>query len=323
MLSDETNSLAPLDAFQAGVRNVCGQFLVSPPDGGRDMRGLITLKQRQALAVAVVRNSAARINRDWRCIRQDSAEHLFLVLQKSGHSVMRQGDADVRLAPGDFIMIDSAYPSRFLYGDSGSLQYSVHLNRSEFAHRFGTAALGGCPIPGSTEIGMALRATIDRLVNSEDAAAAQQHFIGEAFFNLMGAYLCGLEAGTLASARTSDELLVTKARAYIRQRFRDPACTPASVASAMGVSLRALQRRFQAAGLSLSECLIATRLDYVCNRLMAQKSAGTSERISTIAFDAGFNDLSYFNRQFRARFRVPPGEYRLHAATSSAKNPTQ
>ena len=248
-----------------------GSFLVSPPDGARDMRGLITLKQRQALAVAVVRNSAARINRDWRCIRQDSAEHLFLVLQKSGHSVMRQGDADVRLAPGDFIMIDSAYPSRFLYGDSGSLQYSVHLNRSEFAHRFGTAALGGCPIPGSTEIGMALRATIDRLVNSEDAAAAQQHFIGEAFFNLMGAYLCGLEAGTLASARTSDELLVTKARAYIRQRFRDPACTPASVASAMGVSLRALQRRFQAAGLSLSECLIATRLEYVCNRLMPRR----------------------------------------------------
>ena len=322
MLSDETNSLAPLDAFQAGVRNVCGQFLVSPPEGARDIRGLITLKQRQALAVAVVRNSAARINRDWRCIRQDSAEHLFLVLQKSGHSVMRQGDADVRLAPGDFIMIDSAYPSRFLYGDSGSLQYSVHLNRSEFAHRFGTAALGGCPIPGSTEIGMALRATIDRLVNAEDAAA-QQHFIGEAFFNLMGAYLCGLEAGSLASSRTSDELLVAKARAFIRQRFRDPECTPASVASAMGVSLRALQRRFQAAGSSLSDCLISTRLDYVCDRFTGQKYAGTSERISSIAFDAGFNDLSYFNRQFRARFRVPPGEYRLHAATSSAKNPTQ
>lgn len=322
MPSDETNSLAPLDAFQAGVRNVCGQFLVSPPDGARDMRGIITLKQRQALAVAVVRNSAARINRDWRCIRQDSAEHLFLVLQKAGHSVMRQGDADVRLAPGDFIMIDSAYPSRFLYGDSGSLQYSVHLNRAEFAHRFGTCALGGCPIPGSTDIGMALRATIDRIVDGE-GAAAQQHFIGEAFFNLMGAYLCGMEAGDLPSSETSNELLMAKARAYIRQRFRDPECTPADVAAAMGISLRALQRRFQAAGSSLSECLIGARLDYVCQRLMAQETAGTSDRISTIAFDAGFNDLSYFNRQFRARYRVPPGEYRLHAATPSAKSVTQ
>ena len=43
MLSDETNSLTSLDAFQAGVRNVCGQFLVSPPEGARDIRGHISV----------------------------------------------------------------------------------------------------------------------------------------------------------------------------------------------------------------------------------------------------------------------------------------
>ena len=80
------------------------------------------------------------------------------------------------------------------------------------------------------------------------------------------------------------------------------------------VSLRALQRRFQAAGSSLSECLIGARLDYVCQRLMAQETAGTSDRISTIAFDAGFNDLSYFNRQFRAEKGMTPRDFRRRFA---------
>lgn len=317
----ETSSLVSLEVFQAGVRDVCGNFQVLPPQGGRDMRGIITLNRRQALSVAVVENSAAEIDRDWRCIRQDSAEHLFLVLQKAGHSVMRQGDAEIRLAPGDFMMIDSAYPSHFVYGASGSVQYSVHLNRADFAHRFGTCALGGCSIPGASAIGLAMRATIDRVLEAE-GAVPQQHFVSEAFFNLMGAYLCSLEDGELPSAASSSDLLVARTRAYIGQRFRDPDCTPAAVAEAMGVGLRALQRRFQAEGSSLSECLIGARLDYVRQRLHGQE-ATVGERISTIAFDAGFNDLSYFNRQFRARFNASPGEYRLHMVSPSPKSLTQ
>jgi AraC-like DNA-binding protein len=33
-------------------------------------------------------------------------------------------------------------------------------------------------------------------------------------------------------------------------------------------------------------------------------------RISDIAFDCGFNDLSYFNRCFRRRFGAPPTQFR-------------
>ncbi|MCR4265466.1 helix-turn-helix domain-containing protein [Nitratireductor sp. ZSWI3] len=317
----ETHGLVSLDAFQAGVRDVCGNFLVLPPAGGRDMRGRITLNRRHALSVAVVDNSAAEIDRDWRCIRQDSAEHLFLVLQKTGHAVMRQGDAEVRLKPGDFMMIDSAYPSHFVYGDGGSRQYSVHLNRADFAHRFGTCALGGCSIPGASAIGRAMRATIDRILAAE-GIAPRQRVVSEAFFDLMGSYLCSLEEGELPSAATSGDLLLARTRAYIKHRFRDPDCTPAAVAEAMGVSLRALQRRFQAEGSSLSECLIRARLDYARQRLLCQDASG-GERISTIAFDSGFNDLSYFNRRFRARFQASPGEYRLRTVSPSPKSLTQ
>jgi AraC-like DNA-binding protein len=35
--------------------------------------------------------------------------------------------------------------------------------------------------------------------------------------------------------------------------------------------------------------------------------------VSAIAFDAGFNDLSHFNRAFRQRFGVTPSEIKAAA----------
>jgi AraC-like DNA-binding protein len=39
-------------------------------------------------------------------------------------------------------------------------------------------------------------------------------------------------------------------------------------------------------------------------------------KIATIALDAGFGDLSYFNRTFRRRFGVAPSELRAAADTT-------
>jgi AraC-like DNA-binding protein len=43
-------------------------------------------------------------------------------------------------------------------------------------------------------------------------------------------------------------------------------------------------------------------------RISGPLSAGRS--ITAVAFEAGFNDLSYFNRTFRRRFGLTPSEAR-------------
>ena len=40
-------------------------------------------------------------------------------------------------------------------------------------------------------------------------------------------------------------------------------------------------------------------------------------RIADIAYEAGFNDLSYFNRMFRRRFALAPGEVRAQLSWSA------
>ncbi|CDX19697.1 AraC family transcriptional regulator [Mesorhizobium sp. ORS 3324] len=59
------------------------------------------------------------------------------------------------------------------------------------------------------------------------------------------------------------------------------------------------------AGMTPYQFLLRTRLHRAAVRLRA-----SHEAISTIAFDAGFNDLSTFNRRFRREMGRTPGAYR-------------
>ena len=51
---------------------------------------------------------------------------------------------------------------------------------------------------------------------------------------------------------------------------------------------------------------LATRLNELRLRRAAELLTLTERRISDIAFECGFNDLSYFNRSFRRRFGLTP-----------------
>ncbi|MBR0826467.1 helix-turn-helix transcriptional regulator [Bradyrhizobium manausense] len=84
----------------------------------------------------------------------------------------------------------------------------------------------------------------------------------------------------------------------------------AIVAARHGVSPRYVQMLFADQGLSFSQALLNERLNGAYAALSTQ-SAGLI--ISTIAFNAGFNDLSRFHRAFRRRFGATPGEIRKAA----------
>ena len=65
---------------------------------------------------------------------------------------------------------------------------------------------------------------------------------------------------------------------------------------------------FAADGSSFTEFMIERRLDRAHQMLIDPQTIG--RMISTIAFAAGFNDLSHFNRTFRRRFGTTPSETR-------------
>ncbi|BCG88125.1 AraC family transcriptional regulator [Mesorhizobium sp. 113-3-9] len=68
----------------------------------------------------------------------------------------------------------------------------------------------------------------------------------------------------------------------------------------------------QVAGMTPYQFLLKTRLHRAAVRLRLSDDA-----ISAIAFDAGFNDLSTFNRRFRRVMGETPGDYRARRSSSS------
>jgi AraC-like DNA-binding protein len=82
----------------------------------------------------------------------------------------------------------------------------------------------------------------------------------------------------------------------------------ASIAAHLCVTPRYLQRLFEEDGITFSEFLLTQRLAQAHRRLCEPDAIHAA--ISTIAYDTGVGDLSYFNRRFRRLYGLTPREVR-------------
>jgi AraC-like DNA-binding protein len=94
----------------------------------------------------------------------------------------------------------------------------------------------------------------------------------------------------------------------VLENLHDRGLSIASAARHACVSPKQVQRLFQQTSATFSEFVLEQRLLLAYRRLSAPGARW--EKISAVALDAGFGDLSYFNRSFRKRFGVTPSEWR-------------
>ena len=87
----------------------------------------------------------------------------------------------------------------------------------------------------------------------------------------------------------------------LQRHFSEPDFSAQKLAAEAGLSERYVNELFYEAGASFT-----TRLNELRMRKAADLLARKEGRISDIAFECGFNDLSYFNRCFRRRFGLTP-----------------
>jgi AraC-like DNA-binding protein len=98
------------------------------------------------------------------------------------------------------------------------------------------------------------------------------------------------------------------AKAFIVSHCHRRDLSVGSVAASLNVTPRYVQRLFEADGTTFSEFLTGQRLARA-HRLLCEPGSSPNA-ISTIAYDAGFGDLSYFNRRFRRQYGLTPREVR-------------
>ena len=108
---------------------------------------------------------------------------------------------------------------------------------------------------------------------------------------------------TVAAARLAAAL------ADINRSFTEPGLTLAAVALRQGVSPRYLQRLFEQSGMPFTARVNELRLQRAFIMLLS-KQHNRGRPISEIAWQAGFSNVSHFNRLFRKRFGDTPSGIR-------------
>lgn len=97
-------------------------------------------------------------------------------------------------------------------------------------------------------------------------------------------------------------------RAYIETRLHEPDLTPQVIATAYGISARALYLLFDGEPDAVAGWILNRRLERIYKDLQSPDLA--SMNIADIAFKHGFRNAAHFSRRFRQKFGVSPRDVR-------------
>ena len=120
------------------------------------------------------------------------------------------------------------------------------------------------------------------------------------------------DAAEIAKNRGLRAARLREIKADIAVKLADPKLSVEWVALRQRVSSRYIQMLFEQEGTTFSQYLIGQRLARAYRLLTDSRFADRS--ITSVAFDAGFSDLSYFNRTFRRCYGGTPSEVRAEGA---------
>jgi len=173
-------------------------------------------------------------------------------------------------------------------------------------------------IPRGTGMLRLLRSYVDTVFN--DPALAMPRLR-----QLITAQLCDLVAVTLGATRDAGAVAEGRGiraarlgaiKSDIEAHLTAGDLYPRAVAKRQQISDSYIRKLFESEGTSFSQFVLARRLKRAHRMLMDPGWANRS--IASIAFDAGFGDLSYFNRTFKRCYGATPSELR-GAAVSEDK----
>lgn len=227
-------------------------------------------------------------------------DHIGILFELAGSEIVRQGDREATLKPGDFVIWDSSQAMEFRVLEP--LQKMTILAPKSKMRRFLPAIddIAGMRIDGTSSlgplVGAYLRQLLEGLTTLEDE---HLRMVADTTLELVAA---GVGAQTKVNPDGGTELF-ERIRSHILQRLADPDLTPPDIARANGISLRYLHKLFSTRGLSVSRWILKQRLER-CRKTL--ETEGPSRSITDIALGLGFNDVSHFSRSYRAEFGISP-----------------
>jgi AraC-like DNA-binding protein len=245
---------------------------------------------------------------------QDGDDSLgFLISQSRQLDATHQG-REIRLGLGDATMMQASAPGGI--GSRESFRFlEVMIPPAEWEARgaYIGDAIMQCFLRQSDAMRL-LRGYIRSLETTRLAASADGSvIIRRHVIDLV--VLAATARSPIGESSASAVVAALRARALdcIMSSFQNPDLSLTTVANRLCISPRYLQRLLEMSGMSFTAHVNELRLQKAFALLAA---AGDARRISDIALEVGFSDISHFNRSFRSRFGDTPSGVRARGGQS-------
>lgn len=272
-------------------------------DGGRLQLGVTQPALRSVGSVQIGELSGEQRVLDRSCANVSGSGKITLALLTSGRSTLHQRGRIAHLVPGDFAIVDGREPHLISF-DTRFKCVLVLIDASLFpVKRHDVEDVSACRVSGHSGTGrMAAQFLLSVVQEVIDNDLSFNHDLANALVNVVSAAL--LEK--LHEARTTEDSgeLIHRIRAFIESRLDDPDLAPLDIAQANHISIRYLQRLFEAEGMTVTDWVRRQRLERCRAELCDPRHLRTT--ISGIAARWGFPDSSYFSRIFKAAYNETP-----------------
>ncbi len=239
--------------------------------------------------------------RQRRQINRGDDAYFGILFELRGREMVRDGDNEAILAPGDFVMWDSDREIEFRVLDPLH-KLTLLIPKPRMRMFLGAPErYAGLVVPGSGRVAIAA-AALRRLAREfATIGEAEANAMIDPVLSLLSATLMTRRPPATASAGHRDSFR-TFCR-YIELHLGDGGLAPLTVAAASGVSLRYLHLVFAEQGTSVGRWVRQRRLSHCFREL---SGTGRGGAIGEIAFRWGFNDMAHFSRAFKAQYGASP-----------------
>jgi AraC-like DNA-binding protein len=313
-----TEDYAPRQRLDA-LHEILGRNLQKvhvEPLAGETFHTAVTLRQMPGLSLYTASRSAAIYRRSREFIEHDDV--VMICGFTAGYEVHHLG-RPLTMGPGEAVILTGAEPALFGGPDQKCvrlLRVPVRLLSPLVAD---LDAAYGRVIPADSPALRLLTGYFGLLEEAETLVAPEPRRQAVTHIHDLVALAIGAtrDAGEIAQCRGARAARLRAIKLDIASRLDQPDLSVATIAAQHRVKRRWIQRLFESEGTTFTEYVLAQRLARAHRLLTDPRRA--SVKISSIALDAGFGDLSYFNRAFRRHYGVTPSE--LRATASGQREP--
>ncbi|GAA2620952.1 helix-turn-helix domain-containing protein [Streptomyces tubercidicus] len=317
-----TDSVPPDDRlayWHDAVRRTFVPLDVTVPKD-RPFTGSVATDLLGQLRISTVDADRELVRRSKSLITESANEYLLLNLQMRGTGVVVQDGRTAVLRPGEFALYDTTrpytleHPERFETVVFQMPRQALGMPESDL-RRITGVTIGAEQDLTTLVVPFLSRLAAEAGTYSPEVGALLARNVGDLLFTVVTERL-GRDAAPTDAGR---QALLLRVRHFIDAHLADPALSAEAIAAHHHISVRHLQRLFQADGTTVNGWIRSRRLEESGRELARPRR--TRPAVAAVAQRWGFVSPAHFSRAFRAAYGMSPREWQAAADETGGHRP--